>query len=117
MSDISVKTNILDVHVSSSPTTPLSAGELTALERLTRLYDIMRSITSITDLDRLLDRILSSASGMVGARGGFLMLVDPENKELKCEVTSGGMAAGLKGAILKIDERTVPGMVASTGKP
>ncbi|MEO5952609.1 MAG: HD domain-containing phosphohydrolase [Chloroflexia bacterium] len=117
MLDISVKTNILDEQLSSSMTKPLSAGDLTALERLTRLYDIMRSITSITDLDRLLDRILSSASGMVGARGGFLMLVDPENKELKCEVTSGGMAAGLKGAVLKIDERTVPGMVASTGEP
>ncbi len=98
-------------------TKPLTISGLTSLDRLTRLYDVIRSITSITQLDKLLDLILASATGMVGARGGFLMLVNPETNELKCEVTSGGMAAGLRGAVLKIDERTVPGMVASKGKP
>jgi HD-GYP domain-containing protein (c-di-GMP phosphodiesterase class II) len=117
MSERTAKTNILSPQSAAGQTRLLSASDLSALERLTRLYDIMRSITSITELDKLLDRILGSATGMVGARGGFLMLVDPEANNLKCEVTSGGMAAGLKGAVLKIDERTVPGMVASQGKP
>src|SRR5829696_87730 len=117
MPDTSVKTNVVDPQSSTTQTKHLAASDLTALERLTRLYDIMRSITSITELDKLLDRILGSATGMVKARGGFLMLVDPETNELKCEVTSGGMASGLKGAVLKIDERTVPGMVVSRGKP
>lgn len=116
MPEFTVKTNILDPSITTTQTKPLTASDLTALERLSRLYDIMRSITSITELDKLLDRILASATGLLEARGGFLMLVNPETNELKCEVTSGGMAAGLKGAILKIDERTVPGKVTSSGK-
>jgi response regulator RpfG family c-di-GMP phosphodiesterase len=116
VSERSVETKTLNPALALGQTKPLSASDLSSLERLTRLYDIMRSITSITQLDKLLDRILGSATGMLAARGGFLMLVDPETNELKCEVTSGGMAAGLKGAVLKIDERTVPGRVASRGE-
>lgn len=99
-------------------TKPLaSMGGLSSVERLTRLYDIVRSLNSITDLDLLLDRILASAGQMVDARGGFLMLVDDEGRKLKCEVTSGVATAGLKGAVLPIDERTVPGSVALRGRP
>ncbi|MEO8288094.1 MAG: HD domain-containing phosphohydrolase [Chloroflexota bacterium] len=91
--------------------------ESSSLERLSRLYEIVRSLNSITDLDLLLDQILASAAQMVDARGGFLMLADAEGKKMKCEVTSGGATVGLKGAVLPIDQRTVPGMVAFSGVP
>jgi HD-GYP domain-containing protein (c-di-GMP phosphodiesterase class II) len=99
-------------------TRPLGViGELSSVDRLSRLYAIVRSLNSITDLDRLLAQILASAAQMVDARGGFLMLTDDDGQKLKCEVTSGVATAGLKGAILPVDDRTVPGMVASQGKP
>ena len=99
-------------------TAPLSSmSVLSPLDRLTRLYDIMRSLNSITQLDNLLNQIVASAVQMVEARGGFLMLVDPAGGSLKCEVTSGRVAAGLKGAVLNMDERTVPGWVALRGQP
>jgi HD-GYP domain-containing protein (c-di-GMP phosphodiesterase class II) len=99
-------------------TKPLATvGGLSSIERLSRLYDIVRSLNSIFVLDRLLAQILASAAQMVDARGGFLMLADDEGKSLKCEVTSGVATVGLKGAILPIDERTVPGLVALRGEP
>jgi HD-GYP domain-containing protein (c-di-GMP phosphodiesterase class II) len=111
--DVSTKEQLLELQ-----TRPLAViGELSSIERLSRLYDIVRSLNSITDLDRLLAQILGSAAQMVDARGGFLMLTDDDGKKLKCEVTSGVATAGLKGAILPVDERTVPGMVAQNGKP
>lgn len=89
---------------------------LSSLERLSRLYDIVRSLNSIVQLDKLLGQILASAAQMVDARAGFLMLSDPETGTLKCEMTIGTASAGLKDAILPIDERTVPGRVASRGE-
>src|SRR4051812_24234398 len=91
-------------------TRPLDGvGGLSSIERLSRLYDIVRSLNSIRDLDKLLAQILGAAAQMVDARGGFLMLTDADGQKLKCEVTSGVATSGLKGAILPIDERTVPG--------
>lgn len=116
MSDQPLKTDML--YPQYLQTTPLSSmSALSPLDRLTRLYDIMRSLNSITQLDNLLNQIVASAVQMVDAHGGFLMLVDPEGGCLKCEVTSGGVAAGLKGAVLNMDERTVPGWVALRGEP
>src|SRR6476469_3027472 len=77
-------------------TRPLSVvGGLSSIERLSRLYDIVRSLNSIRDLDKLLARILASAAQMVDARGGFLMLTDSDGQRLKCEVTSGVATSGL----------------------
>jgi HD-GYP domain-containing protein (c-di-GMP phosphodiesterase class II) len=104
------------MELQTRPLSGVTLGSPSSIERLARLYDIMRSLNSITDLDRLLGQIVASAAQMVDARGGFLMLTDDEGQKLKCEVTSGVATAGLKGAILPIDERTVPGTVALRGK-
>lgn len=106
---------LYESYLQTAPLSSMSA--LSPLDRLTRLYDIMRSLNSITQLDNLLNQIVASAVQMVEAHGGFLMLVDPDGGSLKCEVTSGRVAAGLKGAVLNMDERTVPGWVALRGEP
>src|SRR5437762_13153753 len=91
------RTNVLNPQLVQGQTKPLSSmGGLSSLDRLTRLYEIMRSINSITQLDNLLYQILASTVQMVDARGGFLMLVDPDTGLLRCEVTSGRVASGLK---------------------
>ena len=103
------------------PTRPMQTrplpmlGGLNSLDRLSRLYDIVRSLNSIIELDRLLNQILASAAQMVEARGGFLMLADEESRSLRYEVTSGRASSGLKGQVLPIDMRSVPGMVAARG--
>ena len=116
MPDPPKNTDLLyEPYLQTAPLSSISA--LSPLDRLTRLYDIMRSLNSITQLDNLLNQIVASAVQMVEAHGGFLMLVDPDGGSLKCEVTSGRVAAGLKGAVLNMDERTVPGWVALRGEP
>jgi HD-GYP domain-containing protein (c-di-GMP phosphodiesterase class II) len=116
MPDQPQKTELLyNPYLQTAPLSSMSA--LSALDRLTRLYDIMRSLNSITQLDNLLNQIVASAVQMVDAHGGFLMLVSPDDASLTCEVTSGRVASGLKGAVLNLDERTVPGWVALRGEP
>src|ERR1044072_3694807 len=91
---------------------PASSSERGSLERLTRLYDIVRSLNSIIQLDKLLNQIVTSAAEMMEARGGALMLTDSDGKNLVFEVASGGASQQLKGLVIPIDERSVAGVVA-----
>jgi putative nucleotidyltransferase with HDIG domain len=102
----------------SLQTRPLpQMDELNTLVRLTRLYDIVRSLNSIIQLDKLLNQIVASAAEMMEARSGALMLVDSEGKNLTFEVASGRASAKLKGMRIPIDEHSVAGMVALRGTP
>src|SRR5438132_9498432 len=91
--------------------------EYNTLTRLTRLYGIVRSLNSIIQLDRLLNQIVASAAEMMEARGGALMLVDAEGRNLTFEVASGGASKQLKGVVIPINEHSVAGMVALRGTP
>jgi HD-GYP domain-containing protein (c-di-GMP phosphodiesterase class II) len=104
-----------DRRLQTRPLPPMD--ELNTLVRLTRLYDIVRSLNSIIQLDKLLNQIVASAAEMMEARGGALMLVDSEGKNLTFEVASGGASAQLKGLVIPITERSVAGMVALRGTP
>jgi len=91
--------------------------EINTLVRLTRLYDIVRSLNSIIQLDKLLNQIVASAAEMMEARGGALMLVDAEGQNLTFEVASGGASAKLRGMVIPITEQSVAGKVALSGNP
>ena len=97
-------------RLQTRPLPPLD--DLNTFARLTRLYDIVRSLNSIIQLDKLLNQIVASAAEMMEARGGALMLVDAEGKNLTFEVASGGASDQLKGLVIPITERSVAGMVA-----
>jgi putative nucleotidyltransferase with HDIG domain len=104
--------------------TPLGASgrqdpsnEATSVARLTRLYEIVRSLNSIIQLDRLLHQIVTSAADMMEARGGSLMMVDPQGENLVFEVASGGASEQLKGMVIPINEQSVAGAVALRGVP
>ena len=64
-----------------------------ALDRLSRLYDIVRSLNSFSQLDKLLNQIVASGAEMLEARGGSLLLLDPGGNQLTFEVTSGRSAS------------------------
>src|SRR5438132_13997684 len=103
------------MNIQPKPLPPISGRN--SLERLTRLYGILRSLHSIIELDTLLTQIDSSAAEMIEARGGALMLVDPEGRNLTFQVASGGASKQLKGIKIPIDERSIAGMVALGGTP
>jgi putative nucleotidyltransferase with HDIG domain len=86
-------------------------------ERLLRLYGIVRSLNSIFQLDSLLYQIVQSAAEMMEAHGGALMLADAQGHNLTFEVASGASSAQLKGLVVPIDEKSVAGSVALSGKP
>src|SRR5439155_10054384 len=83
-----------------------------AFERLSRLYDIVRSLNSIIRLDKLLDQIVTSAADMMEAHAGALMLADAKGRNLTFEVASGSSSAQLKNIVIPIDERSIAGLVA-----
>lgn len=94
---------------------PLSGSN--SFARLSRLYDIIRSLNSITQLDNLLNQIVASAADMLEAKGAALLLAESGGGKLRFEVTSGRDASHLKHMVLPIDERSVEGLVALHDKP
>lgn len=99
-------------------TKPLILGNgSTYLDRLTGLYDIVRSLNSIIQLDKLLNQIIASATEMMDARGGALLLTDAEGKNLKFEVVTGGASSQLRGMVMPVNDRSIAGLVATRGKP
>src|SRR5437868_8439078 len=101
--------------VQTRPLPPVD--EINTLARLTRLYDIVRSLNSMIQLDKLLNQIVASAAEMMEARGGAIMLVDAAGRNLTFEVAAGGASQQLKGLVIPISERSVAGMVALRGAP
>jgi putative nucleotidyltransferase with HDIG domain len=93
----------------------LSGG--TAFARLSRLYEIVRSLASITELDKLLNQIVASTADMLEARGAALLLMNDQGDSLKVEVTSGRQATHFKNTVLGVDDRSIEGTVAMNGEP
>lgn len=99
-------------------TTPLPPlGGANSFARLSMLFDIVRSLNSIIDLETLLNQIVASAAEMLEARGGALLLVDEASGELQFKVTLGMAASQLRSASLPVDDRSLEGSVALWGKP
>lgn len=88
-----------------------------ALSRLSRLYDIVRSLNSIVHIDTLLNQIVASAAEMLEAKGSALLMADAGGTQLRFEVTSGRAAAVFKGQAVPIDERSIEGSVVLHGMP
>jgi putative nucleotidyltransferase with HDIG domain len=103
------------MNLHTKPLPPISGRN--SFERLTRLYEIVRSLNSIIQLDKLLVQIVASATEMMEARGGALMLANEEGTRLSFEVVLGGASAQLSRMVIPIDERSIAGMVAMRGKP
>lgn len=88
---------------------------INALSRLSRLYDIVRSLNSIAQIDTLLNQIVASAAEMLEAKGSALLMVDATGARLRYEVTSGRAAAVFKGHAISVDERSIEGTVVLHG--
>jgi len=86
------------------------------VKQLAILHEIARSVTSILDLQSVLNRIVDAAVYLTNAEEGFLALVDEESQELHLRA---GKGLGDKAAkVMRVSvSDSLSGQVIRTGKP
>jgi signal transduction histidine kinase/DNA-binding response OmpR family regulator len=80
------------------------------------LYGIGRSVTSLRNLEEVLNRIVEAAVYLTEADEGSLMLVDPASGELYLRAARGMGDRNAKTFRMKIDD-SISGQVVRTGRP
>jgi two-component system NtrC family sensor kinase len=83
---------------------------------LTTLYAVGQSVTSLLDLDKLLNRVVEAAVYIATADEGWLLLVDEGTDELYLRAAQGMGERQARGFRLKIEDSLV-GSVVRTGEP
>lgn len=84
---------------------------------LRTLFEINRSVTSESNLDAYLGRILDSALSITRAKKGSLLMLDDHSRQLTVKAVRGnGDGAASAPAQLEV-ENTIPGRVIREGKP
>lgn len=86
------------------------------VQELRFLYGIGRSVTSLLDLEQILNRIVEAAVYLTGAEEGSLMLVDQESGELYLRAERGMGEKSAKNLRIKIQD-SIAGQVIRTGRP
>jgi signal transduction histidine kinase/DNA-binding response OmpR family regulator len=80
------------------------------------LYGIGRSVTSLRNLEEVLNRIVEAGVYLTEADEGSLMLVDPKSGELYLRAARGMGDKSAKTFRMKIDD-SIAGQVVRTGRP
>jgi Nif-specific regulatory protein len=80
------------------------------------LKDISSWVSSVQDLDQLLELVMDTASRMMSAKASSLMLVDPEAKKLFFKVATGTRKEEIKKYQIDIGQG-IAGHVAKSGEP
>ena len=86
------------------------------VQELRFLYGIGRSVTSLRNLEEILNRIVEAAVYMTEADEGSLMLIDPASGELYLRAARGMGDKASKSFRMKIND-SIAGQVVRTGKP
>lgn len=86
------------------------------VQELRFLYGIGRSVTSLKDLELVLNRIVEAAVYLTRAEEGSLMLVDPATGELHLRAARGMGEKNARNFRVKIDD-SIAGQVVRTGRP
>ncbi len=86
------------------------------IRELTILHDIAQAVTSILDLQNVLNRIVEAAVYLTNAEEGFLMLVDAESNQLHLRAGKGLGDKAAKVMSMPVTD-SLAGQVVSTGKP
>ena len=81
-----------------------------------QLKAISSWVSSVQDLDKLLQLIIESATGVVRAEAASLLLLDPTTNTLFFKVTTGAKGEEVKEFRIKIGQG-IAGHVAKTGRP
>lgn len=86
------------------------------VKELNTLYGIGRSVTSLLDVDRLLNRVVEAAVYITGAEEGWLLLVDEATDELHMRAALGVDEKSARSFRLKVQD-SLAGSVIKTGEP
>jgi GAF domain-containing protein/CheY-like chemotaxis protein len=81
------------------------------------VYNVGRSLSTILDLDQLLDEILRVIVGSFGYLNCAILLLDGKTDELYVKASRGFPEDSVKNLRLKVGKEGIVGWVAQTGKP
>jgi PAS domain S-box-containing protein len=85
------------------------------VKELSTLYRIGKAVTSLLDLEKVLNRIVEAAVFLTGAEEGFLLLVDGETGELYMRAAKGLGEKYARGFRVRVTD-SLSGQVVQTGK-
>lgn len=80
------------------------------------LLGIGRSVSSLLDLDSVLNRVTEAAVFITGAEEGYLLLLDEETSELRLRAAQNLGEKQAQGFSLRVED-SIAGMVVNSGKP
>jgi GAF domain-containing protein/DNA-binding NarL/FixJ family response regulator len=86
------------------------------VKELNILYSVGKSVTSLLDLEKVLNRIVEAAVFVTGAEEGSLLLVDKDTGELYLRAARNLGEKFARGFRLKVED-SIAGQVVKTGKP
>jgi signal transduction histidine kinase/CheY-like chemotaxis protein len=86
------------------------------VKELNILYGVGKSVTSLLDLEKVLNRIVEAAVFVTGAEEGSLLLVDQDTGELYLRAARNLGEKFARGFRLKV-EHSIAGQVVKTGQP
>jgi signal transduction histidine kinase/DNA-binding response OmpR family regulator len=86
------------------------------VQELRFLYGVGRSVTSLQNLEQVLNRIVEASVYLTGAEEGSIMLVDQASGELYLRAARGMGEKNAKTSRLKIQD-SIAGQVVRTGRP
>ena len=86
------------------------------INELSTLYAVSQSVTSLLDLDKVLNRVVEAAVFVAGAEEGSLLLVDQETQELYLRAVQSLGERQARSFRLKIEDSSIQSVVR-TGEP
>lgn len=84
--------------------------------QLATLYEIGSALTSVLNLDRVLNLIVDSVTRLIGAEICSIMLLDPTKRYLRIRVAKGLPKSVVERTVIKVGEG-ISGWVAQHGEP
>jgi two-component system NtrC family sensor kinase len=86
------------------------------VRKLSTLHDIGKAVTSLLNLEKVLNRVVEAAVFLTGAEEGFLLLVDKKTEELYMRAAQGLSQKEARSFRIKVED-SLSGQVVTTGKP
>ena len=86
------------------------------VRELSTLHDIGKAVTSLLDLEKVLNRVVEAAVFLTGAEEGFLLLVNKETQELYMRAAQGLSQREARSFRIRVED-SLSGQVVTTGKP
>ncbi len=92
------------------------AREVYGLKQLVNLYEVSQKLSTVTELNELLSKIIKLASDSLNSDGGSIMLYNAQKNELEVKIAQGTFKEKVQGKSFQIGERFA-GRAAAFKKP